>query len=251
MVTVSTQADDLWIHRYHPAAETTTRLICFPHAGGSASSYFALSQSLAPRIEVLAVQYPGRQDRHREKCIEDIPDLADQVFAALIGWIDRPAALFGHSMGATVAFEVGRRLQRYDGKAPVHLFASSRRAPSRHGHGDIHLRDDAGLVTELRQAGGTDQRFFDDDELRDLLLPAIRSDYKAIETYRYTPGPPLNCPITALLGDSDPTVTVDEAAVWAEHCTGRFILHSFPGGHFYLAESHADVSRTVCASLLG
>jgi len=249
MVMVANHAENVWIHRYHPTAEANTQLVCFPHAGGSASYYFALSRSLAPGIETLAVQYPGRQDRYREKCIENISELADQVFAALSGWIDRPVAFFGHSMGATLAFEVGRRLQRHDDQALVHLFASGRQAPSRHRHEDIHLRDDAGLVAELRRIGGTDQRFLDDGELRDFALPMIRSDYKAIETYHYASGPSLDCPITALLGDSDPTVTIDEVAAWAEHCTGPFYLRIFPGGHFYLAENHADVIRTISGSL--
>lgn len=93
---------DLWVRRYHPAPDAPTRLLCLPHAGGSASYYFPASRTLSPRIEVLAVQYPGRQDRRTEPCVESIDELADKVVDTVKGWTDRPLAVFGHSMGATL-----------------------------------------------------------------------------------------------------------------------------------------------------
>lgn len=105
----------LWIRRFHPRPDGDVRLVCLPHAGGSASFFFPVSQAMPPSVDVLCVQYPGRQDRRAEPVIDSIPDLADQVFAALLPWADRPLAFFGHSMGATLAFEVARRLERRRG----------------------------------------------------------------------------------------------------------------------------------------
>lgn len=111
------------------------RLVCLPHAGGSASSYFSMSAALTPSVETLSVQYPGRYDRRKEPCIESIPELAEAIFTALFEWADRPLALFGHSMGAVLAFEVARRLEQRMGKPPVRLFpAGRRRRPGTNGY---------------------------------------------------------------------------------------------------------------------
>src|SRR5262249_29653456 len=104
------ESTDLWVRRFHPAPSAGSRLVCLPHAGGSASYFLPISRGLSPQVEVLAVQYPGRQDRRAEPCIEDVGGLADQITASLQPWIDRPVALFGHSMGAILGFEVALRL---------------------------------------------------------------------------------------------------------------------------------------------
>src|SRR5687767_15700848 len=100
--------DGLWIRQYHPAPGSPIRLVCLPHAGGSASFYFPVSRSLSPEVDVLAVQYPGRQDRRHEPMVADIPALSRLVADELAGWLDKPLALFGHSMGASLAFEVAQ-----------------------------------------------------------------------------------------------------------------------------------------------
>jgi surfactin synthase thioesterase subunit len=235
---------NLWLRRFHSAPEARTRLICLPHAGGSASFYFSASQFMAPAVEVLAVQYPGRQDRHNEKCIDTIDQLADEVFQVIRHWADRPLALFGHSMGATLAFEVARRLEN-DGVVPTGLFVSGRRAPCRHRDEKVHLRDDESFVSEVKTLSGTDSRLLDDPEVLDMILPAIRSDFKAAETYRYHPGPKLRSPIFAFIGDSDPKSTVSEARAWSEHTVGRFELQVFTGGHFYINSCMSAILNTI------
>jgi surfactin synthase thioesterase subunit len=224
---------DTWVRRFHPAPQARTRLVCMPHAGGSASYFFPVSRVLAPEVEVLAIQYPGRQDRRHEKCIEEIPELADLVARALAPWLDRPLAFFGHSMGATLAFEVAVRLEAV-GVTSSALFASGRRAPSRHREESVHLRGDDGLLAEIRTLNGTQSEVLSDDEMVRMVLPSIRGDYRAIERYRYRPGPKLACPIFALIGDTDPRVTVEEARSWSDHTADRFELRIFSGGHFYL-----------------
>ncbi|MET9444915.1 alpha/beta fold hydrolase [Streptomyces sp. NPDC006610] len=243
MTNVSTGTDS-WVRRFHPADTAGTRLVCFPHAGGSASYYFPVSQALSPAVDVLAIQYPGRQDRRTEPCLDDVGELAERATTALGPWTDRPLALFGHSLGATLAYEVALRLEAA-GTGPVELFASGRRAPSRHRDGRVHLGDDDSLIDTIRQLSGTDPRALEDEELLRMVLPAIRSDYKAAETYRHRPGPPLSCPITVLTGDHDPEVTRDEAAAWSDHTTDRFSLHEFPGGHFYLNAHAATVVSLI------
>lgn len=231
---------DLWVRRFHPADDAPSQLLCLPHAGGSASYFFAVSRALSPEIDVLAVQYPGRHDRHTEPCVDSISELADRLVAALSPMTGRPVTIFGHSLGATLGFEVARRLER-DGVEPTALFASGRRAPHRHRVERTHLRDDAALIADMRSLAGTESALLEDDEVLRMLLPAVRGDYRAAETYAYEPGPRLNCPIYSLVGESDPKVTLDEAAAWGEHTNAPFELDVFPGGHFYLNDRVPDI----------
>lgn len=247
-----TTGDNLWLRRFHPAPAHTSsnpRLVCFPHAGGSASSFLSFSRSLAAVLEVAAVQYPGRQERRREPCFGSMTDLAEQIFTVLKPSTDRPLALFGHSMGAIAAFEVARRLEDELDISPVALFVSGRRAPSRYRAEYVHQQDDDGLVAEIKALSGTDIRVLDNEELLQMVLPAIRSDYKAIETYQYQDGPKLHCPIHAFVGDADPRATIEEVTAWDKHTTGQFTLSVFPGGHFYLNEHQADIAKTVTTRL--
>ncbi len=128
----------------------------------------------------------------------------------------------------------------------MHLFASGRRAPSRYRDERVHELSDDRIVSELRTLSGTNAAMLADPEVLAMILPAVRSDYRAVETYRHDPGRKLDCPLTVLTGDSDPRVSLDEARAWNEHTTGPADLHVLPGGHFFLV----DQSDRVLAILL-
>ncbi|MEU4833523.1 alpha/beta fold hydrolase [Streptosporangium sp. NPDC023615] len=240
---------DLWIRRFHPAGEGAPRLICLPHAGGSASYFFPLSKMLSPAVEVLSVQYPGRQDRRAEPCVDDLRELAARLLARLEGWTDPPPALFGHSMGATLAYEVTRLLEAR-GDAVRHLFLSGRRGPRCRREDRMHRMGDDELVAAMAALDGTDPRLLADPDVRAMLLPALRGDYRAIETYVHRAGPEPSCPVTALVGDDDPVTTPAEADAWRSHTGGPFELLTFPGGHFYLASHRAELTRLITSRLL-
>jgi surfactin synthase thioesterase subunit len=240
---------DGWLRSYRAAAPGSPALICLPHAGGAASAYLPLARALAPRVEVLAVQYPGRQDRRRERAVEDIGEFADMVAEAARGLGDRPFALFGHSMGALIGYEAARRLERGAGNGMSALFVSGRSAPGPRPNPRDLLDGDAALIAEIRRLGGTGAQVFDDPELMGMVLPALRADYRALSRYRWTPGEPLRCPLTVLLGESDPVVSAAGAAAWRELTSGQTRLISFPGGHFYLDEQVSGVARVLSAAL--
>ena len=239
---------DLWIRRYHPWEEAPFQVVCFPHAGGSASYFFPVSKALAKTADVLAIQYPGRQDRRTERCIDNVAELAASVTGVLQPWLDRPTVLFGHSLGATVGFEVARRLEATNTDL-LALFASGRVAPTRARDETVHLRDDAGLITAVKALGGISAQVSEDAELLRMVLPPLRTDYKAAETYRYEPGPLLDTPIQVHLGDSDPKVTVDEARDWRKHTSGHFTMKTYPGGHFYLNTHAPKVIQAIVDTL--
>jgi pyochelin biosynthesis protein PchC len=234
---------DRWLRRFHRCSEGAPQLFCFPHAGGSASYYYQLSKDLAPGIEVLAVQYPGRQDRRNEPLIGSMPELADRVADVLASAVVPPFAFFGHSMGALVAFEAALRLRDDLGVSPTRLFASGRRAPSTKR--PARALDDASVISEMRRLGGTDPRLLGDEELLMAILPVTRNDYHAVEGYSWVQGPPLTCPITVLIGDSDPQSTLEEAAAWANHTLGAFEQRVFQGGHFFLDQHRAEVADAI------
>ncbi|MFF3227241.1 thioesterase II family protein [Nocardia suismassiliense] len=230
-----------WLRRIAlPRPDAGIELICFPHAGGSAPYFAQLARCIDPMIEPLAVQYPGRQDRRDEEMPASIEQLAVGVGAELPAAVgNREFALYGHSMGAVVAFEVCRRLAG-TGLVPRVLFVSGRRSPLSTRTENIHRYSEDDLARELRRAADNPPTWLRDPELRSLLLPVVRADFRAVESYVYQEGPPIECPIVAMIGNNDPYVDTEEAKAWSA-CTSReFELHTFPGKHFFL-ESNASV----------
>lgn len=240
-----------WVRCYRPRPYASWRLLCFPPAGGSASFFRPWAEELPADVEVWSVQYPGREDRFAEPCVPDMDTLADLITAALEPALDRRTAVFGHSMGSAVGYEVTRRLLTKRPGSIERLFVSARPAPShqRRSRTRVHLADDNGLVAELGVLGGTDPRVLADAELRDLVLPTIRNDFRLIETYRPAPARPLPIPITALTANDDPRMTVAQAASWVEATTKDFRLAVFDGGHFYLVPHRAAVIAEVDEAL--
>jgi pyochelin biosynthetic protein PchC len=250
MVAHVDNTDESWFRRFAASPEAKARLVCLPHAGGSAPFYFPVAKALAPDVEVLAVQYPGRQDRRHEPFLTSIDAMADRVADLLRNHADRPLALFGHSMGAMVAYETARRLERA-GTEVAALFVSGRRAPSRVRDESVHTRTDDGVIAELRRLSGTEADLLGDDEVVRMILPVVRNDYRAVETYRYVPGDPLTAPIVAFTGTDDPMATVDEVASWADHTAGGFELVELAGGHFFLTRHQGVILRRLAAELGG
>ncbi|MEV6963240.1 alpha/beta fold hydrolase [Streptomyces sp. NPDC051207] len=234
MSRIADDATTAWIRRYHPSPGSAVRLVCFPHAGGSATFFHPVSARFSPEVDVVALQYPGRQDRRKEPCVEDIGVLADRVAEEIGGLSGKPTVFFGHSMGAVLAFETALRLEASGANPPRTVVASGRRAPSARRDERVHLRDDDGVVAEMRLLGGTDSVVLGDEDLLRMAMPAIRGDYRAIETYRCPPGRRVRCAVTVLTGDTDPRTTLEEASAWQGHTEGAFRMQVFPGGHFFL-----------------
>lgn len=235
----------MWIRRFHQGEDASSRLVCFPHAGGSASYFYPIASQLRPDVEVLAVQYPGHEERHAEPAIGDLGRLADELAIELRPYLREDTVFLGHSMGAIVAFEVALRLERDCETGPAALIASGQAAPSRRQDGSVHLRDDAGLIGELQRLGGTGSALFQDSQLCRQLLPAIRNDYRAIETYRCSPSAMLSCPITVFTGAADPEVSIAEAWAWERHSSADVEVQVFPGGHFFLADQRDGVTDSL------
>ncbi|MFF0457524.1 thioesterase II family protein [Nocardia africana] len=237
-----------WLRRLSPAPENGSHtVVCFPHAGGSAISYGPLAKRLGSEYDVIAVQYPGRQDRRREPMVDTIAGLVDGLFTELAGTLGEAPnfSLFGHSMGSAVAFETCRRLERESAARASVLFASGRRAPSLPGTEVMHTRSDRELAEHLLNYGGTPAALLEDREMREMILTVTRNDYRAIETYACAPGATVECPIVALAGDRDADAGVAEIEAWRSHTSGSFSARTFPGGHFFLDANCDAVARLI------
>ncbi|WP_344525887.1 thioesterase II family protein [Streptomyces albiaxialis] len=232
---------DPWLRCRAPRDAAAARVVCLPHAGGTAGYYAPWGTELPRGVELSAVQYPGREDRILEPPPARLDALVADIAAALLPLTDRPLTLYGHSLGAVVAYEVARRLETAYGVTPAHLVVSGRRAPSVPVCGDLHRRPDEELVAELARLGGTRAELLRDPGVRSVLLPAVRADFALAETYTHRPGPPLACPVTAVIGTADTEVDEAQARRWAAHTTGAFAFHALPGGHFFSVPDRAPV----------
>ncbi|WP_336082276.1 thioesterase II family protein [Nocardia sp. SSK8] len=240
-----------WVRVLRPEPAPHRRLVCFPPGGASAPFYRTLGRHIGPGIEVSAVQYPGRQDRLGDPFVTDLHLLADRIAADILGQPGPARVLFGHSMGATVAYETARRLDAA-GQPIRALIVSGRPDPSFAETGSLHRGTDTALIDDLERLAADPASvgvLRTEPGLAELVLPALRADYQAVETYRQQPGPVLRCPVVALVGTEDPTTTVAQAEQWRAVTDGDFTVRTFPGGHFYLDEQPAAVAAEITRHL--
>ncbi|MEU3554863.1 thioesterase II family protein [Streptomyces fragilis] len=238
-----------WIRRFHSAAQDAPHVVFFPHGGAGATYFHPLSHALAPSVQALAVQYPGRQDRIAEPLVPDVGALADHIARELEPWADLPLVLFGHSLGSAVAFETAVRLERSGAKVRA-LIASARRAPSLATRRALPALESDREVLDILEMlrGDTGSPMPEDPAFLELVLPTVRNDFHASNHYRAPAGLRLRCPVTALAGESDPAVEVAEVERWSQHTTGAFRLRTFPGGHFYLDDRVEEIRAEITAA---
>ncbi|HSE19537.1 MAG TPA: thioesterase II family protein [Pyrinomonadaceae bacterium] len=234
-----------------PNPQSRMRLFCFPYAGGTAAVFRNWPRYLPSEIEVCAIQYAGRGSRLAEPLSEDVVDIMNGVYADLQQFLTKPFAFFGHSMGALVSYEFARRLQREKQPEPFQLFVSGCTAPHvRSIDEPTYNLPEPEFIAELRRLQGTPGEVLDNAELMQLMMPIIRTDFKASQTYQYVPGPPLECPVRAFGGLKDEMVPREKVEAWSEHTNGSFRAQMLPGDHFFLNTSQSLLTRIIAQELL-
>ena len=233
--------NDPWIPQFKLNPQARIRLFCFPYAGGTTYTFRSWLNFLPQTIELCAIELPGRYRRLHESPYKDINLLLSALSIALVPYLDRPFAFFGHSMGGIVSFELTRLIKKNLNLSPVHLFISGHRAaqiPDRDP--PIHNLDNTKFKQEIIKLGGTPQEVIEHEEMMELLMPTLRADFQAIENYQYQPEPPLDIPITVFGGKSDPRASQADLEAWQEHTSADFSLYMFDGGHFFI-EEHREI----------
>lgn len=234
-----------WIARPRPNPAARLRLFCVPYAGGGDAVFRTWWQGLPDDIELCAVRLPGRGPRFQEPPIARLTPLVHALADALDPEVARPYALFGHSMGARIAFELARELRRRGRSEPALLAVSGRPAPHYPLRDPMSALTNDQLLERLRQLGGTPEEVLREPELMEMFLPIVRADLEVNEVEAHRPEAPLDCPIVAFGGSHDERCSRDELQGWRDHTRGGFALEIFPGGHFFVH----DAGRGLLAAL--
>lgn len=226
------------------------RLFCLPYSGASAMLYARWKRHLPSWIEVCPVELPGRGRRFAENLQTDLCALASQLADEIAARLDQPYAIFGHSLGGLLAFELAHALRERGLPMPQALFASAASAPARRdSHRELaEEQSDAQLIERMRRLGGTPESVFADEEMLRLTLPVMRADFLLCGLYDYRRRPPLACPIHVFGGKAD-RLSVESLSAWQDETSAGFSLEMLDGGHFFLNTGEARLLELLLGRL--
>jgi surfactin synthase thioesterase subunit len=229
-------------------------LFCLPHSGSSATLFHRWRPHLQKSIELKPLEPAGHGVRMNEPLCGSVSEAVDDLRRQFLRhYREEPYAIFGHSLGGLLAFELARELIRCGVPEPRHIFFSGCRPPQCEPYGDLlHLKPDAEFMQAIFALGGTPVALLGDPELLRHFLPIIRSDYRLYETYVYETEGPLTCSISVLLGDADPVTDGIELSAWDIHTTGqaKHLLLS-DANHLFISERLTEVVAHVNSTLAG
>jgi medium-chain acyl-[acyl-carrier-protein] hydrolase len=240
-----------WFERLSRHQRPPLRMFCFPYAGGSAQIFQTWQRYLSPEIDVCLVHLPGRGMRINEKAFTRISALVAAIADQIIDEIMDPFVLYGHSMGALISFELSREIFRRSGRTPLHLFLSGHRAPQwpRSRKQTFHLPDKE-FIAKLKDLNGTPIELFDHPEMKAMFLPALRADFEMVETYEFSPGQPLSCPMTVYGGLQDSHVPLESLHAWGVHSTAGCKARMLKGDHFFIRSSEKEFVNILRSDVL-
>jgi medium-chain acyl-[acyl-carrier-protein] hydrolase len=238
-----------WFVRYSAPQSPTVRLFCFSYAGGGSSMFRSWSEALPGDVDVWAAQLPGREARVGEPALRRMGPLVKALAEAIMPRLDMPYAFFGHSMGALVAFELARQLRRVGAPEPAHLFLAAFRAPQLPNPNIkiYHLPEELLRTVLLKE--GTPRQVLENEELMRALLPTLRADFEACDTYQYGDERPLTTPLSIFGGHQDVRVSRSDLELWRTQAGGPFRLTMLPGSHFFIHSSQDLLLAELVADL--
>jgi len=229
-----------WLRTVRPDARL--RLLCLPHAGGGTADFRSWSDGLSPSVDVCPVSLPGREQRLGERAFDAMEPLVQALVEGLAPVLRAaPWAVYGHSMGAWIGFELSRAARRHRLPLPVLFLCASRRAPHLPARLPLLSALPASAFTDAVQKryGAIPDAIRENPEILRLFLPTMRADFTLLDRYRYRDEPPLSVPIVAFRGEDDPVEPEPDLRAWSEHTSASFDFVTIPGGHFFLRESRS------------
>jgi surfactin synthase thioesterase subunit len=222
--------------------------VCLPHAGGGALGYRQFTACFPEEIEVCAIELPGRGTRMNEPLVHDFITLVSALAEAIAEYTDLPFAIFGHSMGALLAYELNRGLMARYGRQAQHLYVSGMRAPHiPDRHKFLNARTDTELMCRVRELGGIPADVWNNQDLVQMMTATMKADFSICASYEYQDHEPEASPITAFAGTDDPFASVEEVRLWRRHTCSGFAFKAYPGAHFFIHQAYPDVARLICS----
>ncbi|MGC5328105.1 thioesterase II family protein [Brevibacillus sp. SYSU BS000544] len=228
------------------------KLFCIPQAGGTAAAYLKWKPYLHPSIELVGVELAGKGRRFSQPLYESVDEAVYDILSSIRKEIsDCRYAIFGHSMGALLAFELLHVLKTVGLDLPVCTFFSGKNPPHQAPYKYRHLLNDEEFWCEIREIGGTPEEIFVNSELKKMFSPILRRDFKLVETYKSSPERgTLDCPFVVMHGSGDNLTSTKKQGEWAQYSKCKTTIHCFNGGHFFIFDSAEDVVNLVNKYLL-
>ena len=235
-----------WVTCPVPQPQALSRIFCLPFAGGGATAFRDWGKLLGATIEVCPIQLPGREGRFNELAFEEAQSLAQVLARQLQPFTNKPFAIYGHSMGALVAFELTRVLQASGFAMPRALILGAHRAAHLPRIREtLYNLDDKTFIQKSQRFGGFPDEVLANDELLQLLIPTLKADFTLCDTYIYAEQDPLNCPIHVFSGANDPDTPYEAMEAWRQHSSVSTKIHVFQAGHFFIRSDRERVIDTL------
>lgn len=228
------------------------RLFCLPYAGGSATIYNRWKNKVINNIIIMPVELQGRGKRFLEPLYSSVEQAATDIFNYIINEVDEEEyAIFGHSMGCLLSYEVARKIKESGFKEPIHIFFSGKEPPHIKERGKtLHTLPDEEFISEIYKKGGMPKEIFENKEILKIFTPILKADFKIIETYAFKPDiNKLNYNISVLNGSKDDEISHERIMEWKLYTNKECNIYEFDGGHFFIMDKEDEVLKLIGSTL--
>ena len=217
-----------------------TNILCFPFAGGNKYSFQKFQEFVPETFEMVTYELPGRGVRQAEPLLRDMNTIVSDALIWAVKYLDMPYVIYGHSMGGLIGYELIKKLIRESMPLPLHLFVTGCGGPGSMRKTQNYRLPKADFIAVLKELGGVTSEIVKNEQIMDYYDPVLRADFQAIEEYGYTENPPLEIPVTCLIGSHD-MVSYQEALTWRQETNAKVDIKKIPGDHFFIEDYYEEI----------